>query len=244
MKKFLAILLAFVLAFSLVACSSNVADEETLTKEDRKNPEEEATEAVEEFMDAYVELDADEMEDFVVDKDDLPEFLNITVDDLVAPAVQYEIANPPFEEFKNYEKDLEKAYIALIENAMDELSYEITEVEENDDEFTFTVEVTVFDSEIMKDIDLNSLTAEKYTQEYLMKLAAEAGKDIATLTETEFMEIYLPDYFKFVLEVFADAEIKTHKEEIEVVVKHEDDEWLIDAKNSDLDDLELSFDFE
>ena len=238
MKKLLAILMAFVLAFSLVACS-NAADEETTAKEDSKNAKEESTEVVEAFMDAYLEFDADKMEDCVIDKDDLPESLKMNFDEKVEEAWE-ETARELPPEMANYESDFENMFISVIERALDEVSYDIVETEkEDDDEYTVTVEVTLpdvesvdFDEILSSKDDEASAVLEEKALEYM-----ESGMITAYSTEEEIMDLLMPHAIEIIEEAFDEIEFEITTEEIEFAVKLEDDEWLIDAKDSDLDEL-------
>ena len=217
MKKILSILMVAVMVLSLAACGTK----------DR----EEAEKTLNEFMKAFSELDTKAMKDYLDDEEAVSNFED---------AIEAEVANMMGElpaMFDGYEEDFEEIVIDFVERYVAEASYEIKEVEEDKDEYTFTIEFTLPDpsSVDFEEEFLKYISEEEIKQ--LVQNEVSAGNLTEYSTEKEVYKVIMPKLISVIKEAFEGLEIEdmeTEETEEEIVVVKTDGKWLIDAKASDL----------
>ncbi|MBQ2696475.1 MAG: hypothetical protein IJF61_04155 [Clostridia bacterium] len=213
MKKLIALLLAVICAFSLVACAGG-------------GNEAKATKSMENFLNALKDLDVDGMKAAVDDPDALPESLeNLDIDNIMKTIPS---------ELSAYSEDFKGVITALYDRAKSHIAYDIKNVEENDDEFVFTVEVTMPEF----NTDFQNLFTNSLDEDALMNIALDlysSGKITPSSTQSEVMDALMPEVVKIMNDTINDIEIKTTTAEKEFVVVEEDGEWLVSVKKSDLD---------
>ncbi len=219
MKKILSLMLALVLVFSMTACGVS-----------EKENEEAAKNVVESFLSAVSNLEMDKLKDYVVDEDEIPEeFAEMSIDKVMSEMP---------EEMEPYSEDFKKLFGGLFDKVKDKIEYEIKDVtKEEDDKYAVSVELTM---PKLDDVDIESVVEENISEEDLtaiaMRLFAE-GRITVNSTQQEIMDVLMPDVINALEDVFDGIELETETEEKEfVVVKTEDDKWLIDAKESGLND--------
>lgn len=219
MKKILSLMLALVLVFSMTACGVG-----------EKENEEAAKNVVESFLSAVSNLEMDKLKDYVVDEDEIPEeFAEMSIDKVMSEMP---------EEMEPYSEDFKKLFGGLFDKVKDKIEYEIKDVtKEEDDKYAVSVELTM---PKLDDVDIESVVEENISEEDLtaiaMRLFAE-GRITVNSTQQEIMDVLMPDVINALEDVFDGIELETETEEKEfVVVKTEDDKWLIDAKESGLND--------
>ncbi len=209
MKKLLCLLLAMVMCFSLVACSSEEGA--------GSDSAEEAEKAFTGFMDALCAFDAEAMADYVVDPDAIPEEIkNVNVEAMMATMPEMMAA---------YEEDLRGVYTALLEKYTAAVSYEKKDSEETDDGYVFTVDMSM-PKEDPADSLQNSLTEEAFTELLVEKVTA--GELSLDATEEEAMAVIMPAFFDMMNKEIESMEFEIETTEKEIIVSEVDGEWLVD----------------
>ncbi len=228
MKKLLSLLLALVLTFSLAACGGGAGDKNSKVNDSK----EEATEVVEGFMDAYIDFDFADLEDYVDDFSDLPE----EIQELDFSSALDEIIDEMPDGLSAYRDDWEDVFNRLFDIAKECMDYKITDVnEESKDEYIFTVDLTVPDFE---SVDFDSLVTNAMSEDTMMDLVTmgqASGELSEAPTEEEIMAFLAPTIIQKINDALYDVEFETESQEIELVVVEENNEWMIDASKSDLD---------
>lgn len=247
MKKLLSILLAFVLVFSMVACTSGEsapdadvdveeADEKDTAKDTEKdvekNTEEEDRKAVEKtvisFMDAFVNLEFDKLADYCLDDAEIAKDL----EGLDIAAAFESMMNELPAEFAPYSDDFEDMLDSLLKKIKADFSYEILEVEkENDEKYNVTVEYTMSD---MESVDIENIIAGSITEDEVVNILMEmidAGELSLTATEDEMLAAVMPIAVSRMVDAVESVEFEVLTDVLDfVVVKTDDGEWLIDAE--------------
>lgn len=215
MKKVLSLVLVLVLACGLFAgCGDS----------DNK---EKAIEAAEKFMDAYVALDADAIKELVVDEDDLPDGIK---------EFDFDAAMGELGGVEGFEEELKEILDIVIDKAKKKMSYEVEEVEENDGVFTVTVKAKVVD-EVSE--EFQEIVSEELSEEKMMEIAyglIESGKITESTTEDELLSLILEEAFDLMKKVVSEIDFETREATYKIVVVEKDGKWLVDAKESDIED--------
>lgn len=236
MKKLMALLLALVLSFSLVACGKNTekddTKEETKATDKAEKDIEEATAVVEDFMDALMDLDAKKAAKYIDDEDAIPEEFS-QYSDALDDVLEGMMSGLPAE-VEAYRDDIEsrmKGFMdKVVAKAKDVMDYEITDVEKDGDNYVFTVSLTAADdaSDPFADLDIETFLAEKATEWY------EDGTITDSSTEEDLFELMIPAMFDYMEEALDDVELETTTNSTELVVVPDGNDWIISADESDL----------
>ena len=241
MKKLLMGILALTLALSFTACgedSKKDSDKEetkqTETKKDDKkeaDPKDAAEDAVKGFMDAFSEFDFTEMEKYI--DGELPaEFAEFDFS-----TIKEETINSLPEELDAYKDDFGKMFDTAIDKMLATISYDITNVEEDGDNYVISVDVTMADFNALEESLNNALSADLTEKFIEIGEEAIANGDLSEdSTEQEVMDYLMPKAIDMIGDVL-DEEIKSLErttEEGEFVVTEVDGEWLIDIEESSL----------
>ena len=223
MKKLLSIVLALVLVLSVASCSLFGGEKDSAAS---------AEKTVESFMDALVDFDFKKLKNYVDDEDALPD--EITNFDLEANLEK--IIDDMPAELDDYSDDLRSIFNDLIDKIKKEISYEIKETTKDEDSYIVTVEVTLPD---MDSVNFENLLTDSMDESSLMNILnemIESGKITENTTEQEMFDLLMPEVFKIMEDAIKDIEFETTTDEKEfVVVKSEDDKWVIDVEESELD---------
>ncbi len=219
LRKILCLMLALVCVLAFAGCGGGQNDEQA------------ATDTVESFMDALMDLDIEEMKEYVTDEDDLDfgKFEEITAEALLDEITAGE---PQMAAFAD---DFEPICEKMIDMIKDNLSYEITEVEKDGKNFVFAVEIEVPDfdgmssnlNRSMNSIDINSIAQELLT----------SGKITATSSQQDIMNAIMPKIISVMDDALDNVKVTTDTEDCEVIVVKEGKEWLIDATESDVGNM-------
>ena len=208
MKKFLALLLALTLAFSMVSCSL-FADPE------KDKADVEAT--VKSFMDSYIALNFDGLDQYVVNKEDLA--AKLAEVDLTA-AFDTAMNDVPAE-MEPYRQDLQKIFNDTIEKLKSKFSYTVVDAVRSEDgnEYTVTVDLNVPDSD---SANLGDVFSES------------ANREAITGILNEMIALLMPEVMKLVETAINNLEIDviTHQGTL-IVTKADDGKWLIDLEKSE-----------
>lgn len=240
-KKLLALVLSLMLVLSFAGCSSDTANEEKDEKEKveekadkkekkeekEKTPEEEAEAVAEAFMDAYIDFDSATLVKLVNDADELPEiFQQDILDQLVEEASA---------ELPGYEEDFKEVFEVMFNSIKKELSYEIIDVEEDEDKFTFTVSTSTPDFD---NISFDDYFSDEAMSNLLSEMLAN-GEITEDMSEEELMDTVMTAYFDMAKEVFTEIDFGTAivETECKVVVVKDGKKWVVDAANSELDSI-------
>ena len=130
-KILLALMLCFVVVMAAVACDEG--------KTSGADAEKEATETLEDFMDAFTELDLDKAQDYVLDMDGKWDGID---SDYIAEQLMKSYGDNMPDGYEDETKDFFKKTIEKL--AKDNLSYKIEETDvKGDDEVAFEVEFTL-----------------------------------------------------------------------------------------------------
>ncbi len=213
MKKVLSILMVFLLTFLLIACSSS--------------GKEEAEETLKGFMKAFRNLDAEAMKDYVDDETVANDFLDIT-------AISSGIKETIPAELSDYEDDFVELFEDFLERIMKLVSYEVKEVEENDNEYVFVLDLTAPD---FSDYDFGDIIAESVDEEFLEQLVLDkynAGEITETTSEKDLYKIIAPEIIKQLEKALDDVEVEVETKEKEIVIFKQGGKWLVDTEASDI----------
>ena len=241
MKKLLMGILALTLALSFTACgedSKKDSDKEetkqTETKNDNKkeaDPKDAAEDAVKGFMDAFCEFDFKEMEKYI--DGELPaEFAEFDFS-----TIKEETVNSLPEELDAYKDDFGKMFDTAIDKMLATISYDITNVKEDGDNYVISVDVTMADFNALEESLNNALTSD--LSDKIVEIGEEAmenGDLSDDSTEQEVMDYLIPKAIDMIGDLLED-EIKNLErttEEGEFVVTEVDGEWLINIEESSL----------
>ncbi len=223
MKRILTMMLAIACLFSLTACGGLA--------------EEDAREVAEKFMDAWTEMDFDEMKKYVDDEDELPErFSKFEGLD----AKKAEIMDTLPAQFADYKESMGKIVDKILDKFLSTVEYEIKESKETEDGYEFTVEITSVD----EDADIGETFKEQLsgsmdpeTLNGLVSKLMQEGKITASSTQKEVMDAIMPDFLKIMEDAIDDFEVETDTKEYTLVVyETEEGDVLVNAKKSDLED--------
>lgn len=241
MKKLMALLLALVLSFSLVACGKNTEKDDTkeetkatdkAEKDDKKDAEEEATAVAEGFMDAFMDLDAREAGKYIDDVDAIED----TIDGLKDAFLDGMMSELPseFDELEaigiDVEAKLDELADAVLDKFKDDMSYEIIDTEKDGDDYIFTVEMTIPSG--VEDVDYETEMADLLSEENLTALAEQWKEDGIiddNTTEEEAAELLIDELFSRLVDII---EFTTSSTEAELVVVQDGNDWVVDAKES------------
>jgi len=228
MKKLLSLILALSLTLSLAACGGKGEDkakdepnEKKEVKADKKElkGEDAARDAAENFFDAFCDFDFEEAEKYFDGEipSDVKGAYSMALDEMLAgmPA-----------EMSAYKSDFEDIFNDLIEKMKKSVSYKITDVEGDGDEYIVSVELTMPD---MESVDFDSVMSSSMEEE-LMTLVmeyAESGKITESMSEDEMMEIIMPELIKIIKNAFNDMDFETTTDSGEITVAEIDGEWLV-----------------
>lgn len=238
MKKFLSILLVFVLMFSLVSCGeSNDADTNTTkkekVKEETKTDKQLVEETVKEFFDAFSELDFEGMKAQLSDPDLMPEEFNAYNGDVF---VENALSSIPQEVQEYVDQSVIENYMERSLNKMKEyISYEITDIKKvNDEEYKATVDLTLPDSESSNaDEVLGEYMSEEGTM-LLVQQLAEEGVITENSTQEEVLGALMLKIFEIASDALDEIQFETSTSAIEyTVVKTDDGKWLIQPQTND-----------
>ncbi|MBE7011334.1 MAG: hypothetical protein E7415_01520 [Ruminococcaceae bacterium] len=231
MKKLLALLLALMCMLSFAACDDEKDrkkkdDNDTKVEEkqnngeepsEKKKPKKELTEeelaeeTVIGFMDAFMDLDKDGMESYLDDPSSVSDILDMYDTE--------KLADEQFPaEMSEYKDDFIDVMDVYFEKVSDLMSYEITDVNEEDGVYTFTVE-----SDVVGEEEAGILDGE----EVLETLVSE-GKITQDMSQDEILTIY----FEEMANQIRKADFDTRTETGTVVVYEKDGEWVVNAKES------------
>ncbi len=192
-KKLLALLMALCLGLTMFTACGNKEDGEDTKKEEKAEKEEkeekeasaedEAKKVVESFMDAYMEFDMKEAAKYVDDDSFIDERGVESKDDTVTA-----IVDMMDEEFGDYADMFEPLAELIVDKFIDSMSYEIIDTEESDDdEFTFTVELTAADFE---SVDFEEIVGSVLDQEASEELVMELIEN-GTITKSDRSHVVL-----------------------------------------------------
>ena len=238
MKKLLALLMALCLGLTMFTACGNKEEGEDTKKEEKAEKEEkeesaedEAKKVVESFMDAFVEFDMKEAAKYVDDDSFIDELGAESKDDMIDV-----VMDMMGEEVGEYADMFEPLAELIVDKFIDSMSYEITDTEESDDdEFTFTVELTSADFESVDFEEIFGSVLDQEASEELAMELIENGTITEDMTEEEMLAVVFEEVIKIAEDTIEDLDIETTKEEQEIVVVKDDDEWIIDAKASELE---------
>lgn len=223
MKKLLSIVLALVLVLSVASCSLFGGEKDSAAS---------AEKTVESFMDALVDFDFKKLKNYIDDEDALPD----EIADFDLEANLEKIIDDMPAELDDYSDDLRSIFNDLIDKIKKEISYEIKETTKDEDSYIVTVEVTLPD---MDSVNFENLLTDSMDESSLMNILnemIESGKITENTTEQEMFDLLMPEVFKIMEDAIKDIEFETTTDEKEfVVVKSEDDKWVIDVEESELD---------
>ncbi|MBR3848398.1 MAG: hypothetical protein IKM21_03805 [Oscillospiraceae bacterium] len=223
MKKFLALLLALTLAFSTVSCS-------LFANPEKDKAEVEAT--VKSFMDAYIALNFDGLDQYVVNKEDLA--AKLAEVDLTA-AFDTAMNDVPAE-MEPYRQDLQKIFNDTIEKLKSKFSYTMVDAVRSEDgnEYTVTVDLNVPDSDSANLGDVFSESANREAITGIINEMISSGKITQSTTQDEMLALLMPEVMKLVETTINNLEIDviTHQGTL-IVTKADDGKWLIDLEKSE-----------
>ena len=212
-KILLALMLCLGVVFATVACNGGDAEKE-------------ATETLENFLDAFVELDLDKAQDYVLDADG-------EWDGVDAGYFVSEMMSGMPAEFEDYEDDIEKFYK---DELFDNISYKIKKTDvKSDDKVVFEVEFTAPE---MEDFDMEDLMEEK-TMELFEELYND-GKIHEGMSEEEIYDVFVPELMDLMIDIIKD-EISTTTETEDFTVVKKDGKQYVEPEG-DMEEL-LDFDF-
>ena len=231
-KKITSLAIALMCVVSLSACnkaddSDKDAKKDTKAETKVETAEGKATKTVESFMDAFCEFDFTEAANYI---DEMPEDLEGMQLDAMIDAMMDEMPA----EMEPYADDFESMLNGLMDRCLATFEYEITDTEEKDGNYEFTLEVTIPD---MDGVDIESIIADSFSEDAMMTILQDAltsGELSETSTEQEAMDYLMDQLIPMLGDVIADIEIETSTEEITLVVVEDDGEWIISAEESDL----------
>lgn len=216
MKKLLSVLLIIVLALFAVSCDES----------EKSSEQAEVEKTAKAFMDAYMELDGEEIKKHVVDPDDVPEFLDR---ELLLSSVTGLLPD----EFGSVSNDFEDFMNTIIDTMTKDWSYTIKSTEKTDDGYTVSVETNVSN---LDDVDFKGILENVFSDEdVLMSLIMglyEAGKISDDMTESEMMEAMMPEIFKIATEAVKELEFEMEIKKTELVIVNSDGKWLVDSEKS------------
>ena len=211
-KILFALMLCLAVVFATVACNEEKKDEGT-----SGDAEKEATEALENCLDAAMELDFDEAQDYMLDADG--ELDGIDKDYLLEMLMEEKGGDIP-EEYKDELEDMCEKFFDL---ALDNFSYKIEKTEvKSDDEVVFEVKLTV------PDVDFNLDFDEEYAQELVVDLYNK-GKINESMSEQEVYDVLIPEIFDAMYEEIKKS-IDTETKTTDVTVVKKDGKWYVDPK--------------
>lgn len=232
MKKLLSILLALVLMLSLVSCGGSDDANKVKDEEVKKTDKELVEETAVAFMDALVDLDFEEVKEYVTNKEEISE----AVKGYDIASVKAEFMTQLPEEIAAYTKPVETFFDFVVAKAKSSFDYKIKEiVKEEKDKYIVKIDFTEPD---MESVDLESVMAELMTEEGVQNLLLEmleAGTISEETSEEELTELVITEVFNIATEALNEVEFATSTEEIEIVVVKDGDAWLVDSETSDLD---------
>lgn len=224
LKKALCLLLALTCVLAFAGCTSTEDDGETK----KENGKEEATEVVENFMDALIGLNFEEAASYIDDEsvlDDMP-FKN--PDDIIDMLV----AESP--EMAPYADDFKPMLDTMLNKITDKMEYTIGDAEKDGDDYKVSVTLTMPDEESM---DFETVMANLFTEEELNNMLMDlfsSGKISLESSEEEMMKVVVTEVVAKATVAIEDMDVQTTTEEKEFVVTKVDGEWLIDAENSEI----------
>ena len=249
MKKLLSILLALTMVFSLAACGGDKAEKEAkkgekvvdVVKDDEKTKEKDdealAEETVEGAMDAFCELNLKEFAGYVNGEADLGDMPFENKDDLTDMFLEELGSDPGMEGMIEL---IQPVFETVVDAMLDSMTYEITDVSEDNGDYNFTVNFECMDFEALDDFDslMEGTDFETTMMEVVTELM-ESGDITEDMSEEEMMEALIPSLVEILEDVIVEAleSVDTNEAELEFVVTEEDGEWLIDAENSNVDAL-------
>ena len=210
MKKFISLVIVVVLAFSLSACG---------------NSEPEARKTVEGFMNAFLELDFENITNYTNDSNIVPEeFKQLNIEAIMETVP---------EELEPYSKDFEDIFVKLIDKVKTALDYEILDVTEEEDGFKYTLKVTYPNI----NVDFESLLENNIDQAEVSKIIEEmlaSGELSGSSSEEEVMGKIMSKMVELINGAIDKIELETISEDANLYVKEVDGKWLIDAGKSNI----------
>jgi len=229
MKKLIALLLALMCAFSLVACNK-VEDgkDAAANSEAAVNKEDEAKKTVDNFFKALQDLDVDAVKDTVVDPDAVKlNFDGMTVDEMAA-------AMPLVDELSAYEAEYKDVLAVFIDAFKAKIEYKIGDTKEKDDTVVVSAEVFLpdFNAADVRNILEEGFSSENYTA--ILEELAASGKISESSTQEEIWDAAVPIALGEIEDEFKNFNFKGETEKLEIIVVEKDGKWLIDYEKSDL----------
>jgi len=225
MKKVLALILALVCAFSLVACDGNDAETEGQEPIAALTPAQQAQLAADRFMDALVALDIEAMKACV----DNPEAGIVTAFKSLDKAVILESVP---EQYAAYDAEFEEIVEVLIEKITSNMSYAPKDNSEENGKFTFNYEITVPD---FSQADIGTLLTDAMQEEALGSIVMDlitSGNLSATSSQEDIMAAAVPKVLEVVKDAIGQMTFETNTETAKVVVVEIDGNWIVDTAAS------------
>lgn len=221
-KSSLCLLLALVISISFAACGDKKADNE---KEARKT--------VENFYDAFCELNFNKMSKYV-DKPEIFEEIKEQLD--LDKIVNSLVSEEPM--LSDYKKEFKNLLEKLINKFTDVLEYEINWVKKDGDNYIAEVETTVFEDDVADIIAdaMNDAFSEQAMQDLLNKLIAD-GTITAEDSEDEVLEKIFDDFFDYADEIVDNIEFETKTDESVITISEIDGEFLIITDGDEFDSI-------
>ena len=213
MKKLLALILALICVLSTTACGS-------ISQED-------AEKTAKTFLDAYMDLDKDKIEDIV----DNPDKLEAIID---YDAKKKEAMETLPENLKAYEANYEEFFDAVFEKMKSKMSYTIKDTVVNGSEATVTAEIVIPNTE---SFDAKAVLSERLNDEAIKKMVTELakeGKITKDSTKDEILDLIMPLMIDQMVETVDDINFETETLTKDLVVYKKDGKLLINAEKSDL----------
>lgn len=218
MKKICSVLLALLLVLTtLSGCSS-------LGEKDAKS---QAGEIIENYLTALMQFDFKTASKLTVNPEKMMK--NAPYESMDAGVTQ--IVNAMPEQFRAYESDIREFATALFDVMLNNMSYTITNLEQVDDKFVATVQMTTVHSE---NFDMQTILTDMMSTTDLQGLLTqymENGTITEEMSEQELYDIIFPAMFDKMTETIKDIPVETTTDEETFDIVLVDGNWLIDVSD-------------
>ena len=208
MKKLLALLLAIICAFSLVACDGK----------------EEATLAAEGFLQELSKLNVEGMTPYFESEEVANEFLK---------DISYEtlMSNMPAE-VAGFENEIKDFYSSIMTKISENISCEIIDVQKDKTGFLFKLNTKMPDFD---NIDLESKLTEALDEKELENMIMDMlskGEISISSSQEDIVKKVMPVMFEKFEEVINNIEFDTVEEETGLKMIKKDDKWIVDTQDT------------